>query len=70
MMLFEDWIRTQLELRATPEIRLGQSRDGSEVTFMTWSDKTEGTHFWRVVGNSVERMAYLGSDEPLAATGQ
>ena len=69
-MLFEDWIRTQLELRATPEVRLGQSQDGTEVTFMSWSDKSEGTHFWRVVGGSVEHMTYLGSDEPLAAPDQ
>lgn len=62
-MTFEEWLRTQIELRAEPSIRLGQSQDGTEASFMSWSDKSDGTWFWRVVGPTVELIQYISSDD-------
>ena len=62
-MTFEAWIRTQIDLRAEVSVRLGHSADGAEASLMTWSDKVDGTHFWRVSGNSIEHMAFVGTDD-------
>ena len=59
---FEDYIRTQSELRATVSLRLGQAADGSHASIMTWSDKAEGTHFWRVDGDVVKLIQFVGND--------
>lgn len=59
---FEDYIRTQSELRATVSVRLGQAADGSHASIMTWSDKSDGTHFWRVDGDAVRLIQFVGSD--------
>lgn len=61
-MTFEEWIRIQSELRATVSVRLGQAADGSHASIMTWSDKTEGTHFWKVSGGDVEHIQFVGGD--------
>lgn len=62
-MTFGDWLRSQIDLRATPQMRLGQSRDGIEASLMTWSDKAPGTWFWRVEGALVTLIQYVGNND-------
>jgi hypothetical protein len=59
---FEDYIRTRLEARAVVQMRVGQSEDRSEASFFTWDDKIDGTYFWRVTGNTVELIQFVGSE--------
>lgn len=61
-MTFEDWLRTQIDLRANVSVRLGQAADGSHASFMSWGDKTEGTHFWKVEGDRVSHIQFVGND--------
>ena len=61
-MIFEDWLRTQIDLRATVSVRLGQAQDGSHASIMTWSDKTDGTNFWKVEGDKVSHIQFVGND--------
>jgi hypothetical protein len=63
MMSFEDWIRTQTEVRAVVSVRLGLADDGSHASLMTWSDKVRGTWFWAVDGNETTLVQFVG-DEP------
>ena len=44
-MTFEDYFRTQIDLRALVSVRLGLAQDGTTASLMTWSNKTEGTTF-------------------------
>lgn len=60
-MTFEDWIRIQIELRATVSVKLGQSQDGSHASLMTWSDKADGTHFWKVEADTVAHLQFVGN---------
>ena len=61
-MTFEDWLRTQIDLRAIVSVRLGQASDASHASIMTWSDKTEGTHFWKVEGDRVSHLQFVGNE--------
>ena len=56
-MTFEDFVRTQLELRAN--VTLGRAGDGSSASIITWSDKLEGVHVWDVEGDMVTHLAYV-----------
>jgi hypothetical protein len=60
-MTFEDYIRTRTEACAVIQIRLGQSEDGSAASFFTWDDRMDGTYFWRVVGNEVSMIQFVGA---------
>ena len=62
-MTIEEWVRTQIDLRATVSIRLGQSQDGTSASLMTWSDKRRGTWFWDVLGDRVRLIEFI-DDEP------
>ena len=62
-MSFEDWIRTQAEIRAEVSIRLGMAEDQSHASIMTWSDKTPGTHFWKVEGERVTHLQFVGDGD-------
>jgi len=62
-MTFEDYIRTQIELRSQVSVRLGLAKDGNTASIMTWSDKSEGTHFWDVEGDQVKHIAYMGNEK-------
>ena len=62
-MTFEEWTRTQIDLRAVISVKLGQGDDGSCTSLMTWSDKKSGTWFWDVRGDRVSLTAFVG-DEP------
>lgn len=64
-MTFEDYIRTQIELRSKISVRLGFAKDGKTASIMTWSDKSEGTHFWDVEGDTVKHIAYLGDEREI-----
>ncbi len=61
-MTFEDWVRTQSDLRADVFVRLGKAADDSHASIMTWSDKAEGTHFWKVEGDRVSHLQFVGND--------
>ena len=61
-MQFEDWIRTQIEARAEVAVKLGMAQDQSCASIMTWSDKTSGTHFWKVEGDQVSHLQFVGND--------
>lgn len=62
-MTLEDYIHAQLELRADITVKLGRAQDGSSASLMTWSNKSEGTHFWDVSGETVKHLAFVGNDE-------
>lgn len=62
-MTFEAWIMIQIEARATVAVRLGQAQDGTHASLMTWSDKTPGTHFWKVYGNTVAHLQFVGDED-------
>jgi len=62
-MSFEDYLRTQIDLRSEIKVRIGLASDNSSASLMTWSDKTEGTHFWDVKGDRIEHMAFVGDDD-------
>lgn len=62
-MRFEDWIRTQAEARSDVTVKLGMAQDNSHASIMTWSDKTPGTHFWKVEGNCVSHIQFVGNDD-------
>ncbi len=61
-MTLEDYIMTQIELRAEVTVKLGRAQDGSSASLMTYSDKAEGTHFWDVSGETVKHIAFVGND--------
>jgi hypothetical protein len=61
-MTLEDYIMTQIELRAEVTVKLGRAQDGSSASFMTYSDKSQGTHFWDVSGETVKHIAFVGND--------
>jgi hypothetical protein len=61
-MTFEDWLRTQIEARAEISVRLGMAGDQSHASIMTWSDKTAGTHFWKVEGDHVSHLQFIGEE--------
>lgn len=61
-MTLEDWIRGQIELRASCSISLGQAQDGSSASMMTWSDKKPGTWFWDVQGERVTLIEFIDAD--------
>ena len=59
---FEVYIRTRLEARANVQIHLGQAVNGSEVSFFSHDDKLPGTYFWRVVGDTVTLIQFIGTE--------
>lgn len=61
-MTIEDWIRSQIDLRANISARLGQAQDGTSASLMTWSDKKSGTWFWDVKGESVRLIEFMGEE--------
>jgi len=61
-MTFEDYFRTQIDLRALVSVRLGLAQDGTTASLMTWSNKTEGTYFWDVEGDAVKYVEFIGKD--------
>ena len=61
-MTFEDYIRSQIELRSRVSVRLGYAKDGNTASIMTWSDKSEGTHFWDVEDDTVKHIAFVGDE--------
>lgn len=69
-MTLEDYIHAQLELRADITVKLGHAEDGSAGSLMTWSNKSEGTHFWKVGGNTVKHLAFVGNDDSAPAQGE
>jgi hypothetical protein len=56
-MTFEDFVRTQLELRAN--VTLGRAMDSSSASIITWSDKLSGIHVWNVEGDVITHLAYV-----------
>ena len=62
-LTFEDYIKTQIDLRSEVSVKLGTKADGSSASLMTWSDKSEGTHFWDVAGDTIKHLAFVGSDD-------
>jgi hypothetical protein len=62
-MTFEDYIRTQIDLRALVSVRLGLAEDGTTASLMTWSNKSDGTCFWDVEGDRVTFIDFIGKDE-------
>ncbi len=62
MMTFEDWIRDEIEARATVTVSLGQARDGSHALLMTRSDKIDGTHFWRIEADRITHIAFVADE--------
>lgn len=61
-MQFEAWIRTQIEARAEVSVRLGFAQDQSHASLMCWSDTTPGTYFWKVEGDYVSLIQFVGND--------
>lgn len=62
-MNFETYLRTQLDLRSEIKVRIGIASDNSSASIMTWSDKSEGTHFWDVSGDQVVHVALVGNGD-------
>jgi hypothetical protein len=58
-----DYILAQIDAGATVSVRLGREKNGNAASLMTWSDRTSGTYFWRVEGNTTKLMGFMGENE-------
>ncbi len=61
-MTFEDYIRSRLAEHATVTMKPGRSSDNVEASIMTYDEKIYGTWFWKVDGNSVELIQFVGKE--------
>lgn len=62
-MTFADYIAVQFNARAVVSVRVGMDESRQHASLMTWSDKTPGTHFWMVEGDSIKHEAFVGSED-------
>jgi hypothetical protein len=52
----EDYIHAQLEVRADTSVKIGRAQAGTSASLVTWSIKSEGTHFSDVSGDNVKHI--------------